>query len=221
MLAAAIFDLDGTMVNNNPYHIQAWQQFYTLRNRHISEAEYKHHINGKTNADVLKYVFAGETLSAEQIAAYTDEKEALYRTLYAPHIQPLKGLLPLLHSLHAHGIPIAMATSGIPVNIDFFFEHIPIRHLFTEIVNSTHISFGKPHPEIYLAAARKLGVSPTHCVAFEDAVPGIASAKNAGCKVVALTTTHAAEDLQEAHAIEEDFTTVNLTYLENLVGATT
>lgn len=221
MLAAAIFDLDGTMVNNNPYHIQAWQQFYTLRNRQISEAEYKKHINGKTNADVLKYVFEGTTLSTQEIHQYTDEKEALYRTLFAPHIKPLKGLLTLLHSLHTQGIPIAMATSGIPVNIDFFFEHIPVRHLFTEIVNSTHITFGKPHPEIYLTAAQKLGVSPSNCVAFEDAVPGIASAKNAGCKVIALTTTHDADELHEAHAIEQDFTSINVAYLQNLVRSTT
>lgn len=221
MIAAAIFDLDGTMVNNNPFHIKAWQAFYEQLGRSITEQEYKQHINGKTNADVLKYVFEQQELSQAEIDGYTQDKEAIYRTMYAPYIEPVPGLIKLLENLYNQGIPIAMATSGIPVNIDFFFEHIPIRHLFTEVVNSTHITHGKPHPEIYQTTAKKLGVPPELCVAFEDAVPGVRSAKTAGCKVVGITTTHTQEELFEADAHAPSFEIITPTYLARLLQQTT
>jgi len=215
-LQAAIFDLDGTMVDNNPYHILSWQEFYKRRNRHISEAEYKENINGKTNADVLKYVFANEVLSDAAIVQYTNEKEGIYRTLYANAISEVNGLTNILQALKNSDIAIAMATSGIPDNINFFFKHIAVQQFFKEMVNSTHITYGKPHPEIYLTTANKLGLAPSNCVAFEDSVAGINAAKAAGMKVVALATTHTIPELQDADIIINDFTEITIEALAAL-----
>jgi beta-phosphoglucomutase family hydrolase len=207
--AAVIFDLDGTLIDNNSFHLQAWQEFYKKRNRSLTEEEYKKHFNGKTNTDVLAHVFE-EPLSAEDTEKYTNEKEDLYREIYAPHIQPVKGLLNLLQQIHNAGIPMAIATSGIKVNIDYMFEHIPIRHYFKEVIYSKHIKKGKPDPEIYLVTAEKLPVAPEKCVVFEDSVAGIQSAKAAGMKVVAITTTHTIDELKIADKLINNYDEISV-----------
>ncbi|NCT95408.1 MAG: HAD family phosphatase [Chitinophagaceae bacterium] len=216
-LFGAAFDLDGTMLDNNPFHILAWQEFYRKRGRSLSTEEYKANFNGKTNVDVLRYVLEREP-SPEEIYTLTDEKEGLYREIYAAHIKPVDGLLDLLELFRSRNIPMVIATSGIPVNIAYMFKHVPVEPYFKTVVNSTHISHGKPHPEIYQVAARELGLAPERCIAFEDATVGIRSAAGAGMKVVALTTTHTAEELHGADLIVPDFTSLNLDKLADLVS---
>jgi beta-phosphoglucomutase family hydrolase len=201
---AAIFDLDGTLIDNNTYHLQSWLQYLKDMNREMSEEEYKANVNGRTNKDVIEYIYQRK-MDDKEAMKYAHEKEAIYRELYAPHIKPVAGLLELLEKLRSLSIPMAIATSGIQVNIDFLFEHIPIRSYFDVIVNSAHISKGKPDPEIYIKTAELLKVSPAECLVFEDAVVGINSAKAAGMKVVGVLTTHKAEELSGADILIKDF----------------
>jgi beta-phosphoglucomutase len=201
---AAIFDLDGTLIDNNTYHLQSWLQYLKDKNREMTEEEYKANVNGRTNKDVIEYIYQRK-MDDEEAMKYAHEKEAIYRELYAPYIKPVAGLLELLEKLRSLSIPMAIATSGIQVNIDFLFEHIPIRSYFDVIVNSAHISKGKPDPEIYIKTAELLKVSPAECLVFEDAVVGINSAKAAGMKVVGVLTTHKAEELSGADILIKDF----------------
>ena len=96
------------------------------------------------------------------------------------------------------------------------FEHIPIRNYFHSVIDSTQITVGKPHPEIFLKAAISVNAVPSECIAFEDSVAGIRSAKAAGMKVVALTTTHTAEDMKDADLVIKDYTEISLTKLREL-----
>jgi beta-phosphoglucomutase family hydrolase len=201
---AAIFDLDGTLIDNNSYHLQSWLQYLKDMNREMSEEEYKANVNGRTNKDVIEYIYQRK-MDDKEAMKYAHEKEAIYRQLYAPYIKPVAGLLELLEKLRSLSIPMAIATSGIQVNIDFLFKHIPIRSYFDVIVNSAHISKGKPDPEIYIKTAELLKVSPAECLVFEDAVVGINSAKAAGMKVVGVLTTHKAEELSGADILIKDF----------------
>ena len=143
----------------------------------------------------------------------------MYRELYAEHIKPINGLIGFLEELEKAKIPKAIATSGIIPNIDFMFEHVPIKNYFYSVIDSTQITQGKPHPEIFLKAAISVNAVPSNCIAFEDSVPGIRSAKAAGMKVVALTTTHTAEDLKEADLVIKDYTDISLTKLRELHSA--
>lgn len=206
---AVIFDLDGTLIDNNSYHIKAWQQFYKKRKRTLTEAEYKQYFNGKTNADVLAHVFQ-QQLSPRQSEAYTNEKESLYRSIYEPHIKPVKGLLNLLQQLQDAKIPMAIATSGIKVNIDYMFRHLDIKNFFKEIIYSKHVQKGKPDPEIFLITAKKLNVLPQNCLVFEDSVAGIQSAKAAGMKVIAIATTHTLQELSIADKIIDNYDAVSV-----------
>jgi len=215
---AVIFDLDGTLIDNNAFHLKAWQEFYKKRNRTLTEEEYKKDFNGKTNADVLALVFQ-QALLPEENDKYTTEKEDLYRKIYEPHIEPVKGLLKLLQEIYNAAIPMAIATSGIKVNIDYMFEHLPIRHFFKEVIYSKHIKKGKPDPEIYFVTAKKINVSTENCVVFEDAVAGIQSAKAAGMKVIAITTTHTPEELSMADKLIHDYDEISVTDIVTLLNA--
>ena len=201
---AVIFDLDGTLLNNNSFHRKTWEAYLKNIEKVISPEEFNAYINGRTNKDAIEYIY-GRKMSEEESTKYTLEKESLYRKLYKPFIKPVPGLLHFLEILHKKNIPMAIATSGIQPNIDFMFENLPIKHYFKVIVNSSHIMNGKPHPEIYLKAASQLDISPKNCLVFEDAVVGIRSAKAAGMKVIAVATTQTKEELSIADMIVDDF----------------
>ncbi len=201
---AVIFDLDGTLIDNNSFHLKTWKKYVKNIGRNISEEEYNANINGRTNKDAIEYIY-GRKMSDEEILKYTLEKEALYREIYQPFISPVPGLIELLEILKTKNIPMAIATSGIQLNIDFMFEHVPIKKYFKAVVNSSHITKGKPDPEIYIKTASLLGIPPKNCLVFEDAVVGIKSAKAAGMKVIAVATTHPKEELSGADMIVDDY----------------
>lgn len=201
---AVIFDLDGTLLDNNSFHRKTWEVYLKKMGKLISEEEFNAHLNGRTNKDAVEYIY-GRKMSEQESTKYTLEKEALYREIYKPYIKPLPGLLKFLEILNQKNIPMAIATSGIQPNIDFMFENIPIRKYFKVIVNSSHISHGKPHPEIYLKTASLLNTPPENCLVFEDAVVGINSAKAAGMNVIAVATTQTKEELSIADMIVDDF----------------
>lgn len=215
---AVAFDLDGTLIDNNQFHFITWQEFYQKRNRVLSMEEYKAYFNGRTMTDCVKYVFQQPDMPAEEIERYTNEKESLYREIYAAHIKPIPGLLSLLELLKQQQIPMVIATSGIQDNIDFLFSHIPIKHYFKRVIKGSDITHGKPHPEMYQLAAKELGLPAEKCIAFEDATVGIASAAGAGMKVIALTTTHTPEELIGADWIVKDYEGMQLAHLQQLIN---
>lgn len=152
-------------------------------------------------------------MPAAEIERYTNEKESLYREIYAAHIKPIPGLLSLLALLHQEQIPMVIATSGIQDNIDFLFSHIPIKHYFKRVIKGSDITHGKPHPEMYQLAAKELELPAEKCIAFEDATVGVASAAGAGMKVIALTTTHTPEELTGANLIVKDYQGIHMEQL--------
>ncbi|MEO8719961.1 MAG: HAD family phosphatase [Ginsengibacter sp.] len=205
---AVIFDLDGTLLDNNSFHLKSWIEYLKNIGRNISEKEYNKNINGRTNKDVIEYIY-DRKMSSEEILKYSLEKEALYRKLYQPFIEPVTGLIEFLEILNKKNIPMAIATSGIQPNIDFMFQHVPIEKYFKIVINSSHITKGKPDPEIYLKVASLLNISPQNCLVFEDAVVGIKSAKDAGMKVIAVATTQTIEELSIADMIVNNYTGFN------------
>jgi beta-phosphoglucomutase len=202
---AVIFDLDGTMLDNNPYHLKAFKKYLQNINRQVSDEEYNAKINGRTNRDVMEYLYQ-KKLSEEELMPFVEEKEGMYRELYKADIAPVKGLLELLRILEDNNIPMGIATSGIQPNIDFMFDNVPVKKYFKVVVNSSHIKKGKPDPEIFLKAADLLQIPASGCLVFEDSIVGITSAKAAGMKVIAVATTHQKDELAIADMIIDDYT---------------
>ena len=194
MKPALIFDMDGVLVDNNPFHKQAWDTFCKTHGHHLNEEGLRQNIYGKTNHDVVTFLFGN--LPETDIKAYAEQKEALYRELFLPHLAPVPGLIEFLPLATQQFEKLAIASSAPPVNIDFILDHLQIRPYFSLIVDETMVSRGKPDPEVYLITSKRLGIPPEQCVVIEDSMAGIESAKRAGMKVVGITTTHSREELR-------------------------
>ncbi|HTJ51268.1 MAG TPA: HAD family phosphatase [Cyclobacteriaceae bacterium] len=211
---AVIFDMDGVLIDSNPYHKISLKQFCAKYGHNLTDKQLEEKIYGRTNKDWIPNVFG--PLPAEQIAHYTDEKEALFREIYNDHVAPLKGLVPFLTILKKNNIPMAIGTSAPGANVDFTLNKTGIGSFFDAILDDTFVNKGKPDPEIYIKAAHALGYDPQKCIVFEDSISGVLAGHNARCKVVGVTTTHTANELALTDLIIEDFEGISLQNLENL-----
>lgn len=116
----------------------------------------------------------------------------------------------MVDALHARGVKTAIATTAPAKNREFALQALDLIGKFEVILGDEHVTHGKPHPEIYLAAAEKLGVDPAECIVFEDSPPGVQSGKQAGMTVIGILSSHAAEDLHEADYVVEHFDRIKL-----------
>jgi HAD superfamily hydrolase (TIGR01509 family) len=192
-IAGLVFDMDGTLVDNMHFHHQAWKEFLAMHDISISDEEF-HRKNVGTIKEVIPK-FMPHVQEPDLIMELGMQKESVYRTLYGPHIQPLGGLKAFLDQVYTAGIPIALATAADAKNIEFTLEGLSMAHYFQAIAGSEDVEKGKPSPDVYLHAARKLQIDPKDCIAFEDTPSGIRAALAAGMRVVALATTHTREEL--------------------------
>lgn len=184
----AIFDLDGTLVDNMPLHAEAFAIFVSRHGLPQLTIEDRTRLDGRRNRDIFPDLF-GRSLSDAELAAFATEKESLYRTLSKGRLATLAGLDRLLVRLEALGVPAAIATSAPPENVKHTLTELGLLHQFAAIARSDLVPRGKPWPDVFLEAARQLAVSPSACVAFEDAPAGIAAAAAAGMRTVAMATS--------------------------------
>lgn len=217
---AALFDMDGVLIDNTDFHINAWLQFSQHHGRPITKDQYIANINGRVSADAMAYVFQ-RPIPAGELIVLTEEKEAIYRELYRPHLQPAPGLITFLQALKEQNVRLAVGTSAPISNVHFTLDGLPLRPFFDAVVDASLIQRGKPDPEIYLTAAQRVGITPAQCVVFEDAFAGIEAGLRAGMKVVALATTHTPEELRDSGAalIVADFTELTVDSVRHLVTA--
>ena len=206
-LQAALFDMDGVLVDNAAYHQQAWGAFAHRLGRPLGPDDYMLHINGRVAAAALTYLLGRDPQPAE-VQQCIDEADGLYRELYRPHLAPTPGLMAFLDYLQRRGVRMAVGTSAPAINVAFTLDGLGIRSYFSVVVDATMVSRGKPDPMVYLTAAERLGVDPAYCVVFEDALSGIEAGRRAGMAVVALATTHTPAQLADSGAalIIPDFT---------------
>jgi beta-phosphoglucomutase len=202
---AAIFDMDGTLVDNMHFHQEAWFSFLEDHGLNVTLEEYH-----AKNAGILPEIMARffpEVTDLDALYALGRKKEQKYQEIYRPHIKALPGLESFLSTLKRSGIKIGLATAADRGNIDFTLDALGIREHFDVIIGAEEVSKGKPDPEVFLVTAEKLGVEPNTCVAFEDSHPGLRSALAAGMRVVGLATTHTNDELSifPLHAIINDY----------------
>lgn len=193
---AFLFDLNGTMIDDMHFHLKIWHD--VLNNdlgANLSVEEVRSHMYGK-NDELLARIFGAGKFTQQQVEEITQRKEEKYQAMYRPHLDLLPGLFTFLEKAHKSGIKMAIGSAAIPFNIDFVLDNLNIRHYFGAIVSAHDVIESKPHPEVFLKAAKLLGVEPSSCVVFEDAPKGVEAARNAGMKSVALTTMHSREEFK-------------------------
>lgn len=213
---AAIFDMDGTMVDNTPYHLRSWQTLFKKYGLgDLTAQTYYTEISGIPIMDTVKRLF-GKDRDEAALEALLKEKESLYKELYGPFVTPINGLEIFLAELKNAGVKLAIASSATVDDIDFILSHIPVRQYFDVIIDGNRVNKSKPNPQIFLKAAADLGIPPEDCVVFEDSLAGIKAGNAAGMKVVGITTGHPADKLQPASLVITDFTDISVHQLETL-----
>lgn len=202
-IGAVIFDMDGTIVPNRDYHLHAWRKLCDEAGMVVTDGQLLKTF-GSTNKEIFRLLLP-YPVSDEAAANLADRKEQLYREAYHGKVIPTDGLRAFLNLLTLHSIPTALATSAPSANVKFTLTESQLDSSFGIITDSSDIVHGKPHPEIFLKTAQKLGIQPQHCLVFEDAPLGIEAARSAGMQVIALTTTFPSEQLQLGVQLIMDF----------------
>ncbi|GAB3919848.1 HAD family hydrolase [Larkinella terrae] len=207
-MKAVLFDMDGVIVDTNPHHRLAWRSYFERYGKPLTDADFVQYVSGKHNNDILSHLFPDRSLSLTEARQLAAEKEALFRELYLPDIQPVAGLAGFLQLLRNSGIRTAVATSAPVENLDFVMDTLNLRAYFDVLLDESKVSHPKPNPEIYQKGMQLLSVEPNESVIFEDSTTGIRAAKAAGAYVIGLTTTDSAKELISAGADEVigDFT---------------
>ena len=183
-----IFDMDGVLVDNARFHTQAWLALFERLGVTVDPQAFHLENAGQTNAAILRWKLGNE-LSEDEINGYAQEKESLYRDLYRPHARPLPGLVAFLEESQQLCVPMAVATSADKDNISLVLDGLDLRRYFKVIVGAEDIQHSKPHPEIFLTAAARLGLPPEQCVVFEDSLAGLQAAESARMRLVLITTS--------------------------------
>jgi HAD superfamily hydrolase (TIGR01509 family) len=196
---AAVFDLDGTLVDNIRWHLQAWVEMGRKLGVDITAEQFEREYSGRRNEEIFPAV-ARRPLAPEELSRLAAEKEARYRELYAPHLRLHGGAGALLASLEQARVTCAIASAAPAENRAFVLHGLGLEARFRAVVGAEAVTRGKPFPDLFLAAAAAVDVPPARCLAFEDAVLGVQAARAAGMDVVGLTTTTSAALLREAGA---------------------
>ena len=191
---AYIFDMDGTLTDNMHFHHDAWMKFIELKKLGIDAETFEREYHKGTLIEVMARFFPHLT-TEEELREVGNEKEALYRNTYGHLLQALPGLHKFFNCLKAKKIPIGLATMGDQNNLEMTLKQLEITAFFHCTTGGDQVKKGKPHPEIFLTAAKKLGMAPQDCLAFEDTASGIKAAQAAGMQVVGIATQFSLEKL--------------------------
>jgi len=204
--AAVLFDLDGVIIDTTALHYRLWERFGQARGFVPTEAQLLA-TNGRPAVETLREWF-GEALDADTLAPMMRELETMVcQALEGEPVDAVPGVREFLQALRTAGVPWALGTSAVPAHAEAALSRLGLSEAFPVRITAADITRGKPHPEVYLKAAAALGVAPSACLVFEDALSGLRAARAAGASCVALTTSFPRDVLaREAPlCIVEDF----------------
>ncbi len=177
---ALIFDCDGTLADTMPLHWRAWQVVANRYKLHFPEDRF-YALGGVPSRDILKMLSEEQGRELDPIAA-SHEKEAEYLP-FLSKVQPIEAVVDIARANYGK-IPMAVASGGIQTHINDVLKHLGIRHFFDAVVTSEFVKNQKPAPDIFLEAARRIGVPPEFCRAYEDTDLGLQAIRAAGMEAV-------------------------------------
>ena len=219
----AVFDLDGVLIDSHDQHRDAWFLLADELGFPLTDALFKESF-GMRNEQVIPQVFGwAKSEEKERIAELGDRKEVFYRqVLRSGGIAPLPGVVEFLESLDAVSIPCVVGSSTSRKNIEVCLEMTGLNRLFGErYVGAENVTRGKPEPDVFLEAARRIEREPARCFVIEDAHVGIRAGRRAGMRTLAVTTTHPAETFvedAEPDLIVDSLAGVGLDPIQNWFG---
>ena len=221
MLHAAIFDFDGVVVDSEPIHLACFRQVLARRGIELATEDYYGKYLGFDDHDCFAAVLAdnGREADEAEIAAMTAEKTALVKRAIAESIQPLPGAVELMRAVRAAGAGLAICSGALREEIELAARTVGVLELVDVLVAAKDVAKGKPDPEGYLLTLKLLReklarpIDPARTWVIEDAPAGIAAARAAGCKVLAVTNSYPPRALAQADRIVDSLTEVDLSDL--------
>ena len=210
-----LWDMDGVLVDTGDFHYQAWST--TLNQYQIPYSREKFNETfGMNNWSILALLL-GPQLDQDTYIKISNQKEESFREVIRGKVKLLPGALETLEYLHSRGMRQAIASCAPPENIAALVDELQLRDHFEAVV-SGYAMAGKPAPDVFLAAADAIHISPHECLVIEDAVTGVKGAKRAGMACLAVTNTHPAKSLGEADRVVDSLEEINQAEWESLLG---
>ncbi|MGL5926980.1 HAD family hydrolase [Chroococcidiopsis sp.] len=194
MLAAILYDLDGTIVNTDPLHFRIWQALLKEHGIEIDEEFYKNRMSGRLNPFIVRDLFP--EFSSEEVIKFSDRKEAQFREL-AAELTPIPGLLEVIAWADERGIKQAVVTNAPPENAKHMLSVLNLEHRFERVFVSQEIGMAKPDPGPYLYALAYFGLNAQQALVFEDSPSGIRSAVGAGIPTVGIASSQTPAELDD------------------------
>lgn len=205
MLTALLFDLDGTLTDTDTLHLQAFRQLlHDYDGRELTQEQFDLQVSGRSNGLLFADLFP--QADAAQRQALAERKEALFREL-SPSLEPLPGLLRLLEHAQQHAVGVCVVTNAPRLNAEHMLAAMGLDGRFEHVLVADELARPKPDPLPYLTGLQRLQAEAGQALAFEDSLPGVKAASDAGIFTVGLATTQTAERLHEAGAqlVIDDF----------------
>ena len=188
MKHAAIFDMDGVLVDTYHAHFASWREMAEAEGLHFTEAEFAPTF-GRTSREIIAHFWGDGRYGNREIALLDDRKEEGFRRIIAADFPAMPGVFELLPELRDAGFALAVGSSGPPENVALVLDRLETRSTFDAVVTATDVTRGKPDPQVFLIAAERLGLPPARCVVIEDAALGVEAAQAAGMVSVGLAST--------------------------------
>lgn len=175
-----IFDCDGTLADSMPLHWRAWQMITQRHGLHFPQDRF-YATGGVPSRDILKILAQEQGRSLDHIAVAHEKEETYLQTL--AQIEPIHAVVEIAKENYGK-LPMAVASGGSQKIICMVLDQIKIRHLFDAVVTNEMVTNQKPAPDIFLEAARRIGIEPKSCLGFEDTELGLQSIRSAGMEAV-------------------------------------
>ena len=213
MLKAVVFDLDGVLADTEEFSFAASRE--ALKKLGIKLKGVDQRFIGMSDKNIVQ-TLASEQNKQVNTEEYVKDIDEAYMRIAKGRLTPLIGITKLLKQLKTNGITIGLASSGSVKKVGFSLDELKLAKFFPIRVTGSDVHSSKPHPEIYQIAAKKLGVEPSECVAVEDATTGVESAKRAGMKCVAITSSFPKAELHNTDLVVDSFEELNIEKLRGL-----
>ena len=194
-----IFDMDGVLIDSGAHHRNAWQALLEELEVTPEEPEYWRLTIGRPAEEAVPLLL-GRPVSGAEARHLALRKRELYTGFAQRGTLTVPGVSAFVATLAHQGVPRAVGTSASRWDVDSLLRSLGLHRHFDVIVTADDVRLGKPDPQVYLEAARRLGAPPAACLVFEDSLVGVVAARRAGMRAVGVTTAHTDSELQAAGA---------------------
>jgi beta-phosphoglucomutase len=203
---ACIFDMDGVLVDSGVYHRGAWRALLEEMGAAPARPDFWRLTIGRPAEEAVPLVL-GRPVSDDETRRAAYRKRELYLDLTGRGHRAVPGAGAFVEDVARHGIRRGVGTSATRRDVDSILRGLGLRHHFEVVVSVEDVVWGKPDPEVYVLAARRLRVPPGACIVFEDSLVGVEAGRRAGMRVVGVATAHDAGELRAAGAerVVDDF----------------